>query len=312
MTLTAQVLDEFKQITGRDISQYFNDAVQFFSSDYPTIVKYYSGNISTITSIPFKNFESMEKRNKDVFEVFQNHSRQFNNSKWWLLLEQIEEIDNRLKTLRNINKWARSSVTKVAYDPSFQLEYTLSQNETLEDVAESVVRSQNPNDDWANIAISNRLNEEDYSNEGGNNISIRFNKVNTGFKIKSVVDVIQGKSIYGKDIYRKIQFDSVTNDLKVLDYDDTILQAVDILYNLKKKDNPDNPTAGLQSNLIVGSNRALFNFPVIIRQKTQTFAGDDTLKNLVISNLNIVQDNLSCDYKVETRLDEVIQNGDFV
>lgn len=311
MTLKPEVLDDFKRITGRDVAKYLSNAIIFLSGDYNTIVKYYSGNIPVISSAPFKNFEQIEKGNRDIFEAFHFHAKQFNNSKWWLLLEQIEEIDNRLKTLRNINKWARSSATKVAYEPSFQLEYTLSQNETLEDVASAVVLSNNPNDDWRDIAISNRLTEEDYTPEGGNVLSIQLNKVNTGFKITSVVDVISGKSVYGKDVYRKIQFDSTTNDLKVLSYDDTILQAVDILYNLKKKDNPDNPTSGLQSDLAIGANKALFNFPVIIRQKQQTFAGDDTLKNLVISNLTINQDNVMCDYKVETRLGEVIDNGNF-
>lgn len=311
MNLTSDILDEYKRITGRDISSYFDNVVQFFNSDYLTIVNYYTGKTSTITSIPFKNFDTVEKQNQDVFETWHKHSKQFTNSKWWLLIEQIEEIDNRLKTLRNINKWARSSITKVAYNPTFQLNYTLKQNQTLENVSASVVGSDNANDDWINIAIDNRIAEEDYTSSGGNDLQLKFNRINGSFAINSVVDVIQGKSIYGKDINKSFGFDSATNDLKVLSYDDTILQAASILYNLKKNDNPDNPNAGLQTNLAVGQNRALFNFPIIIRQKTQSFANDDTFKNLNISNLTINQDNVFTDYTVETRLGEVISNGSF-
>lgn len=311
MQLTSQILDDYKQITGRDISLYFSNTVDFFNGDYLTIVNYFSGKTSTISSIPFKNFDTIEKQNQDVFETWHKHSKQFNNVKWWLLIEQIEEIDNRLKTLRNINKWARSSITKVAYNPTFQLDYTLKQNETLESVAANVVGSDNPNDDWADIAISNRLNEEDYSASGGNDLKLSFNRINGSFAINAVVDVMVGKSVYGMDLNKSFGFDSTTNDLKVLSYDDTILQAAGILYNLKKNDNPDNPNAGLQTNLVIGQNRALFNFPVIIRQKTQAFANDDTFKNLKINNLNIDQDNVFTDYTVETRLNEVIANGSF-
>jgi hypothetical protein len=311
MQLTSDILQEFKQITGKDISSYFTNTVIFFNSDYHTIVNYYSGAIKTISSTPFANFDTIKQQHKDVMETFKEHARQFNNLKWWLLLEQIEEIDNRLSTLSNINKWARSSISKVSYDPNFQVDYVLRQNQTLENVAATIDGSTNPNDDWADIAIDNRLREEDYTVEGGTDIKLTFNRTNANFKINAVVDVISGKSIYGKDVYKKLQFDSNTNDLKVLGYDDTILQAVDILANLRKNDNPDNPNAGLQSNIIAGGNKAIFNFPVIIRQMQQTFANDDTLKNLTVNNLSIDQDNVFCDYAVATRLDEVIQNGEF-
>jgi hypothetical protein len=178
----------------------------------------------------------------------------------------------------------------------------------LEQVSGNVAGSLNPNDEWADLAIKNRLEEEDYSNDGGTDLKITFNRGNAGLKVNAVVDVIQGKSIYGKDVYRKIQWvkDNGFLNLKVLSYDDTIMQAIDILANLKKNDNPDNPNNGLQSNIVVGSNRALFNFPVIIRQMSQTFANDDTLKNFKINNLSRDQDNMVMDYAVQTRLDEVV------
>jgi hypothetical protein len=310
--LNSEIIEEFKKITGKDIFLYFNNATVFFSGDYNTIVDYYSGNLDSISSIPFSNFELLDRQNKEIFEIFKEHSRQFNNLKWWLLIEQIEEIDNRLKTLRKINKWARSSLTNVAYDPSIQREYVLKQNQTLENIASNIVGSTNPNDDWVNIAVSNRIEEEDYTNDGGNNIKISFQRSNRNFTVNSVVDVISGKSIYGKDLYRKIQFDEDAEDLKVLNYDETILQAVNILSNLRKNDNPDNPNDGLQSTLVAGSNKAVFNFPIIVRQMSQTFAKDDTLKNFTINDIKIDQDNLFLTYSVQTRLDETIQDGEFL
>jgi hypothetical protein len=309
MQLDPNILSEFKQITGKDIAGYFINAMRFFNGDYSTIVNYYSGITSTISSKPFANFDTLKQQNKDVLETFKEHSRQFNNLKWFLLIEQIEEVDNRLQTLSKINKWARSSLTKVAYDPSFQVEYVMKQNQTLENVASNIEGSQNPNDDWVDIALQNRLSEEDYTPEGGTNVNLSFKRLNVNFNINAVVDVISGKSVYGKDINRQLQFDGDNNDLKVLGYDDTILQAADILANLRKGDNPDNPDHGLQANVIAGGNKAIFNFPVITRQMSASFSNDDTLKNFTINNLSIDQDNLACDYTVATRIGEVIQNG---
>lgn len=305
MQLDKTIFSEFQRITGKDIEQYFSEALSFLNNDYSVIVNYFSGNSDNITSLPFARLDSLERQNQDIFESFQLHSRQFNNLKWWLLIEHIEEIDNRLKTLRHINKWARSSLTKVAYDPSIQVEHVLGQNETIENVAHDLLGSTNPNDDWAAIAIKNDLQEEDYTPEGGQSIKLKLQRTNRGLKINAVVDVISGKSIYGKDVRKRLQFDSVANDLVILGYNDTILQAVGILANLKKNDNPDNPNAGLQSTLVVGSNRAMFNFPVIIRQMNETFAGDDTLKNFNINGISADQDNLKIEYSVHSRLDEV-------
>jgi hypothetical protein len=309
MQLTPDILDEFRVITGMDIANYFQNALTFLNGDYLTIVNYYSGYTNSISSTPFENFDRLKKQNQQVFEVWKEHSNRFNNLKWFLLIEQIEEIDNRLKTLDNINKWSRSSLTKVAYDPSYQLDYILGQNQTLENVAQQVTGSSNSQDEWIDIALNNVLKEEDYTNEGGNDLKISFKRSNRNFNVTSVVDVISGKSIYGKDIYRKVQFEN--NDLKCLDYDATILQAANILANLRKNDNPDNPNSGLQSNIVAGGNKAIMNFPVIIRQMTQTFAGDDTLKNFTVNNIAIEQDNLQLDYIVSSRLNEVIANGEF-
>lgn len=309
MELDSTILADFKKITGKDISKYFRDAVNFFAGDYNAIVDYYTGNSTAISSIPFSNLDILIQENKDILEAFKEHARQFNNLKWWLLLEQVEEIDNRLATVKKINKWARSSVTNVAYNPNIQIDYKLKQNQTLESVAAGIVGSNNPNDDWADIAIQNNLTEDSYSPEGGKQIKLVSNLVNTGIKVNAVADVIQGRSINGKDVYKKIQWvvdqDGFRN-LKVLGFDETILQAVNILANLKKNDNPDNPNNGLQSNLVAGSNRALFNFPVIIRQMSQTFANDDTLKDFKINSIQRDQDNIFIDFVVYNRVGEVI------
>jgi len=304
MQITEEILQEFQAISSKDIKSFFERCLSFFSGGYSAIVAYYSGRLKTISSEPFQTFEMLKKERDLMFTAFQDHSRQLNNSKWWLVLEQLEAIDSRLNTLSNINRWSRSSATKVAYDPSINVSYTIRENQTLERISQDILKNDNPNDDWLDIAIENDLTEEDYSASGGTELQLKFPKINTGQQIQSVVDVMNGKSIYGKDLDQKLQFDPITEDLKVLGYDETVLQSVNILTLLKRNDNPDFPGQGLQSAVVVGSNRALLNFPVIIRQMTATFATDDSLKNFQVTLIDLNQDNVQISYEVQTRLNE--------
>jgi len=303
MQLTKEILREFKKITSKDVELFLLKALSFFSIEYQEIVSYYSGESTNISSKPFEVFEKIKKERDEMFSTFQLHSKQLNNAKWWLLLEQIEEIDSRLKTLDNINKWSRSSLTKVGFSSDLSVQYTLKQNQSLEKVVSDVLNSSN-SEEWVNLAIQNDLTEEQYSLEGGVDLQLKFPQVNRGIRVESVVDIMISKSIYGKDLSKKLQFSSTQEDLKVLGYDETITQSVDILSQLKKEDNPDFPNQGLQSTIAVGANRATLNFPIIQRQMKETFATDDTLKEFILTGLTIEQDNLSMSYEVQTRLSE--------
>lgn len=304
MQLTGEILDEFKQITSKDIKSFFQRALAFLNDGYNTITAYYSGKSNTISSEPFAIFNSLKSDRNIMFVAFQDHAKQLDNVKWWLVLEQLESIDSRLNTLDNINRWARSSATNVGYDPAINVSYTIKSNQTLERVSQDILKDNNPIDDWYDIAIKNNLAEEDYSAEGGTAIQLSFPKVTTNQQINSVVDRMDGKTIYGKDLDKKLQFDSATEDLKVLDYDTTVFQSVEILALLKQNDNPDSPSDGLQTGVVIGGNRALLNFPVITRQMTSTFAGDDSLKNFKITSISLDQDNVQVAYEVQTRLNE--------
>lgn len=303
MQLTIDTLVEFKRITSKDIELFFRKSLSFFSIEYGEIVAYYSGESTNISSEPFVIFEKLKKECQETFTAFQNHSKQLNSAKWWLLLEQLENIDSRLSTLNKINKWSRSSFTKVGFSPSLVVQYTLKQNQTLEKVSSDILQSSD-SEKWVDVAVKNNLKEEDYSSEGGVDLQLQFSKINQGVEVKSVVDVMVGKSIYGKDLSRKLQFDSEENDLRVLGYDDTISQSVDILLQLKKGDNPDFTNQGLQSQIAVGANQATLNFPIITRQVSETFATDDSLKNFTLTGLTTQEDNLSMSYEVESRLSE--------
>lgn len=304
MQTTTEILQEFKKITSKDIEFFFKRTISFLTNEYNNIVAYYSGDVDFISSVPFKIFDELKKERDSLFETIHLHSKQLISTKWWILIDQIEQIDSRFKTLDNINRWSRSSLTKVSYSPDSTVKYFLKQNQTLERVSSDILGSSN-NDEWYTLALTNDLSEEDYSIEGGEELQLQFPKNNQRLQVNSVVDLMIDQNIYGKDLNRKLQFDSSTEDLSVLGNIDTISQSVDILLKLKKNDNPGFPNEGLQSSIIVGSNRATLNFPIITRQLTETFSTDDSLKDFAVKNISLAEDTLSLTCEVQSRLNEV-------
>lgn len=303
------IMQEFQTLTRRDVKSFFQDCLDFFQTDYIIINNYFSGQSKIITSKPFERLDKLEKQRDSYFETIHQYTHRMSGTKWYEIIDLLEMVDSRLQTLRNINRWSRASVTKTAYSPTAQINYTIVQNQTLENVAKNILNDSNSEDSWIQIALDNQLEEEDYSSEGGNTLLLQLDRtINLGIVINSVVDVLSGKSVYGKDLDRHLTIEN--EDLRVLGYDDTIEQTVEILGSLKKNDNPDYPELGLQTAVAVGGTRAVLNFPIIIRQLTQTFSSDDTLKNFKVNEIKADQDNLFVNYDVMTRLNEIIPTQD--
>ena len=297
------LLENFKILTGKDIEPFLKESIRFINNDYRVIVDFYSGDSVSISSQYIKNFVLLKHSLQEVIEAFQRNKDSMTHSYYWDLLEVVEQIDSKLEYLDNINRWSRSSLTDMSYTSSIRKQHTLKQDQTLERVAEEYFGTSNI-DDWFKVAFTNHLEEEDYDREGGNDLIIQLDQqTTTKLKITSVVDVLYGKSIYGKDIYNKLTL--VSDDLQVLDYDKTLLQSVDILIKLKRNDNPDFPELGLQSQLMVGSNRATLNFPIVTRDLQTNFRTDDSLKDFQLSNLSREQDNTTVNFTVYTRLNEL-------
>lgn len=306
MNITRDILQEFKAITSNDVERYIANAISFLSFSYNKMVDFYSGKTSSLDQGVFSELELLERQTQELFATYHSFSGRLANGKWWDLLEVIENIDSRLQTARNINKWSKSSISKVGYNPAMQIGYVMRPNQTVERISQDILRNANPNDEWSDIAIANGLREEDYTKDGGAELKLSFSAINRGVNIQSVVDVMVDKNIYGKDIDRNFGYDTVEEDIKVLSPDDTIFQAVSIMSNLKQNDNPDYPTDGLQGTIIAGNNRTSLNFPIINRQLASTFSTDDSFQNFTIDFIEIKGTALTIDFTVNTRLNESI------
>lgn len=301
-----ETVENFNGLTGYDLQTYLIDFADFVEQDRQSIIDFYSGNSDILPSSSIEEMERLLKENNKIEEIFISNKDSFNTTDYVDLADLIGDIGLKLKTIQNTAKWVRSSVTDNRYNRNIEVDVTLNQNQTLEQLSKNIGYLDQEND-WLDLALRNDLIEEDYTSEGTLKLKASLQN-NLRIQIQSVVNVIQGQSIYGKDLQKKLTFEN--NDLKALGNVDTINQAFEIAVNLRRGDNPEFPNEGLESSLIVGQNLNSILYPAIFRQLYQNISQDDTFKSISILDVKQIQngnkDVVSLQISAQSRLDETI------
>lgn len=291
--------DEFKNITGFDLEDYFRRFTEFVSNDSQEIMNYYSGLTENLDRDAFGEYESLVKEADSVINLFDLNMERFNTVDFWILMEFADDIKIKLETIGNFSKFSRSSVKKESFSNEVSIPTSTRDNETIEEMMTRFGSTDRDND-WVDVALSNAIIQEDYTLDGGVVLNINF-KNNSRFIINSVIDNPDGDTIKGKDIDKYLQF--VDNDLKILGFDDTLQQNMEILVNLKKNDNPEFPQYGIDKTLVLGMSLKAVALPSLVRQIFQTFSTDDIVKQVQLLRTTIDQDSLHMDLNI------VIQSG---
>lgn len=301
--LNKDIFEEFESITNYPLSDFIKVFAFFVTNNYPKIVSYFSNESDVADAQSFKNLQSLLKESVKIFGIISENSERFNNYKWWVLIDELEKVKIKLETSENSSKWLRSSISQVRFTPQ-TADITLKQGQTIESLAREKVGIEDWNNDWKDIAVLNNVAEEDYTLEGGNLLKVVL-QGNNSFFLQTVVDNLQGDAVLGKDLDKNLSFDD--NDLRVLSPQDTFQQSIQILSSLKILDNPEQPDQGLSQAFIVGSNINLLTFPTIIRQMTNTFNTDDTVKSFSIVSIDREQDAVFITFDIENRLGDIDQ-----
>jgi hypothetical protein len=303
------VAEKFELITNYDLISFLDDFATFIEQYSPIIIDFYSGNSENLPQTSITELERLLKESNKIEELFQINRDSFQTSDFVDLIDLTGDIKVKLLTIQNSAKWTRSSITDNRFNSNIEIDTTLSQNQTLEQLSGTLGYLDQDND-WSELAIRNNLKEENYTSQGGIKLKASLQN-NMKIVVQSVVDTISGQSIYGKDLQKKFEF--IDNDLKVLSPKDTIEQAFGIAVNLRRGDNQEFPTQGLQSSLIIGNNINSVLYPSLFRQLYQNISQDDTFKSISITNVSQTQNNLgkdcvSLEINAQTRLDETIQD----
>lgn len=306
MATPIQVTDRFYNITGFDIQSYLQSYVDFVTFDQPNIVAYYSGTIDKPNAVSFSKLQSLIKKATLFNATVRLNATRFISAEDWDLYERIEDVRIKLWSLDQASKWLRSAITNNQFSNTIETDYATTQFQTIEGVSRNVENSNNPNDDFVQLALRNDLNEEKYDTDGGTLLKVQLSNAGSSVIINSVVDNLIGERMYGLDIDRTLTF--ADNDLKVLSYQQTMLQAIGILANLHQNDNPEFPRHGIQQNIIVGTSRGSLLFPVLFRQLANTFKTDDTLSSFAIINISYQQDAVHLEYEIQTKYGDTFTN----
>lgn len=301
--LDSDIVTEFEIITRYPLSIFLLNLKSFIDKDYSNIISYYSGDINSLNNSSFSNLNSLKEELSNIFATFSLNRDIFSNYKWWLLINKLEKIDSTLMLIDNTSKWLRSTISKGNFNPNPEVDIPFSQGQTLESVERDVLGSEDWTNTWQSLAIKNDLVEEDYTTEAGFLIKANFDYSFNNFRISSIVDNPIGDKVLGLDLHKKLQY--VDDDLLTLTPKETFYQNAYILINLRQYDNPEFFKQGIEPSLIVGSNVNSLTYPVLFRQLTALFKADDTIKAFQILSINRVQDSVSIDFQIESRLGDI-------
>lgn len=285
--------EKYYNITKIDIQQFFQDTVDFINEGYPSILSYYEGG--DLPADSFKVLDDLLVRAESIDAAFFNFSDQMKTLDMWDLLDTFEDSWGQLLTINNTSKWMRSSRVG-RYDGKFYLERTLKDFENFEQVASSV-GSNDPQNDWEEIAVSNFIIEEDYSPRSGGPIFKISLSSSANFGIQTVVDSLVGERILGKDVDKRFYF--ANNDLAIVEYKDAINQTIDTIMNTLKGDIPEFPEDGI-SNEFIGTNVSAIQYPTLFRNLSTIFAKDDRFIEVNLLSLSRKDDYIIMKIKIRT------------
>lgn len=280
----------------------------FIQNNLQAIVNFFEDSINNPDRQSFDFLESLITESKKIKTLIRLNKNSFHQVDDWELLDFLEDIDTKLQTINNTDRWTRSSKTQNSWQGNVvQTKYVLRDDETLEQVSEEVYGANSSQDDWMRIAVENNLSESDYSTKSGNQISITKRTLSTpNLFVNSIIDNLVNQKLYGLDFNRKIGF--ANNDLAILNYNDTVVQSVQIMIELRKGDNPEFRSIGVDPRLAVGASFGSLKFSSIIRQLSETFATDDSLRNFSVTNVSYQNGALIINYQVDTLYDLTYNN----
>lgn len=294
------VLEKFRQVTNYDVYKYFTDISDFMSVNMPVLTAYYKGESKLNKQV----FTELSRLYVEAIKIEQItsllRSSLSNTTEFWDLIDNLSVTKTKLETCLNLGKWMRSSYV-YGYENQSKFIQILKQGQTMEALS-TELGSATPNDDWVNLAVSNSLMELDYDIDGGNELSLN-KKDNRQFNVTTVVDVMVGDNILGKDLPQKIEI--TEDDITSLTVKETMEQSADICLQVTKGSVSEFQTLGI-SKQYVGTNLTALRMSSLLREVKSNFDTDDSFKSIELVNSGVDQDVAFNEFRIISRLNNEI------
>lgn len=291
---------EFQKITGYDVNVYLTAFSEFKKTCYQKVLEYYQGKTTEAHTAAFDVLKKLKAESDKISQLTHQFKDRFKTVSDWYLVELLDEVRVTLWTIEKTPKFSRSSHAGGHYAKSAETVHVMRDRETLEDIQLGL--GSKDRNSWYQIALRNDLSEDQWEiNEGGRKLIVSKPDDTPRAQINSVVDILQGERLYGKDLNREISFvpqPDGSHDLDVLGYKETFLQSVGVLAELKKGDIPEFPSMGITPQ--VGTNLAAFTYRSTIREMEETFRTDDTMVAFSVTEFSYKQGSLFIAYQVNS------------
>lgn len=296
---------KFESLTKYNLVEYIDACTKFFKTGFPAIVDFFSGNIDKVSSEYLNEHKRLLKEADNISEQFKNNAEKLETADFWWLLEYCEDLRTKLQTTTKISKYLRSSRVDFNFSKGFAHPYSVSDQQTFEQISASILEDEDNENDWTKVALSNDLREVEYDADGGNNITLYREKFIQG-GVTSIIDNMIGENVYGIDLLKKITF--LDDDLELVQYKDCVYQSIDIMSKLKAGDIPEFPFLGVNSALYVGTNIANLAYSTIVRELTKVFQTDDLFINFNVTEISLKQDSYFIKFDVSTKYKLIIDS----
>lgn len=278
--------EKFNQITGYDIKSFFKSFVDFSNTYYPSIVSFYQGGI--VNADAFKTLDNLIASANVIEPLFSLHSDTLDDISMWDILDDFTEIQTKLETIKNSDRWLRSS--SIGRDNTIQISRKLRSGEDFETVSLEK-GDEDPENDWRNIVTPQYIEEEDYDDIDGMRNTFYINMRNTGSnEVSTVIDTLIGDKILGKDISVKFSFDE-TGDLITVNGHDAMIQALNIIASSLTGSISEFPDYGI-SNEFIGTTVNAIQYPSIFKSVMNMFQRDSRWESVELLDLRIKEDNV--------------------
>lgn len=295
---------KFQKVTRYDLQKYLLGVELLTKEHFGKIIQFYSGRQKNVPAQSLKLLDGLQEESERLDYIINLNVNRMDGTDWWDLLEVIEDIKVKLKTMQNTPRWARASSALALRSSRPMITLQLNQNQTIERLAGGSLGYANEHQDWYDIAIKNDLAEEDYTPAGGTELQVSASG-GVSFRIISIVDTMNQENMKGKDIHKKITYSD--DDLLLVTGDDCFIQCIEILMNLKKGDNPEFVSHGLTADLVVGQNYNSIAYPMLQRQITETLNRDDAIDSFSIDKLEKVQDGLFMELTITSKSAQIFK-----
>lgn len=273
----------------------------YFNENYLAGLKlYFSGRADDVDVNAIDAMNELKGNCAELLSIINSYNNKLSDCGFWELIDYLESLNDNIEKIIKLPKYYHVTKTISGYRPIVESNGNVGGMRTFEDV-ENELRYDNfdTQTTWGQIMLNNDIEETAWEIDELKQVKYTISAPES-IKVSTILDILQGDNIYGRDISRKITFDD--NDLFLVKYADNIKQKCEILLNLKKGDVPEMPLFGVD-NKFLGEGVKAFSYNEVFTQIEGNFLQNDIFDSVEIYDVKFDNGSISISIDIKTKYD---------